>query len=80
MTTEPTHSQDLGRLEGIVAMLRDQHQENQAELKAIRSDVTSLKVEGGKQGAVYGGLMAIGVALIIEGAKDWVKRAASGPG
>lgn len=80
MSSDPQAHQDLGRLEGIVTMLREQHQENQAELKAIRSDVTSLKVEGGKQGAVYGGLMAIGVALIIEGAKDWLKRTASGSG
>lgn len=80
MTPDP-QAQDLGRLQGIVDMLRDQHTENQNELKAIRSDITTLKVEAGKQGAVYGGAVAIGVALIIEGLKGWVRqKTGSGPG
>jgi hypothetical protein len=79
MTPDP-HSQDLGRLEGIVDMLRDQHMATHAKLDAMSGEITSLKVEAGKQGAVYGGVMAIGVALIIEGAKGWLKQKTGGAG
>lgn len=78
MTPDPQALQDLGRLQGIVDMLRDQHTENQAELKAIRGDITTLKVEAGKQGAFYGGAMSIGVALIIEGLKGYVRQKTGG--
>jgi hypothetical protein len=81
MTPDPQAHQDIGRLEGIVEMLREQHQENRAEFAAIRGDITTLKVDAGKQGAVYGGAVAIGVALIIEGMKGWVRqKTGSGPG
>lgn len=80
MNTDP-HAQNLGRLEGIVEMLRDQHQENQNQFTALRNDVSGLKIEAGKQGAVYGSAVAIGVALIIEGMKSWVRqKTGSGPG
>lgn len=80
MSSDP-QAQDLGRLEGIVEMLRDQHRTTHAKLDAISGEITTMKVEAGKQGAVYGGAMAIGVALIIEGLRGWVRqKTGSGPG
>lgn len=73
-------AQMLGEIHGMVSMLREQNQTNQTKLDNISADVTSLKVEAGKQGAVYGGVMAIGMALIIEGAKGWLKQKAGGAG
>lgn len=81
MTPDPQSHQDIGRLEGIVEMLRDQHEATHKKLDAMSGEITSLKVDAGKQGAVYGGAVAIGVALIIEGMKGWVRqKTGGGPG
>lgn len=72
--------QDIGRLEGIVEMLREQHSATHKKLDAMSDEITGLKVEAGRQGAVYGSVMAVGVALIVEGAKGWVRSKLGGPG
>ena len=75
MSSDP-QAQDIGRLEGIVDMLRDQHKAPHEKLDAMSGEITGLKVEAGKQGAVYGGVMGIGVALIAE----WLRSKVTGGG
>ena len=77
---EHAKAQDVGRLEGLVTMLRDQHADTHRKLDAMGKEITSLKVESGKQGALYGSVVAVGMALIIEGAKGWLGSKLGGGG
>lgn len=92
MTTPPhddnqTHYM-LGEIKGIVEGLRD-GQDAQAKrfdkldgrIDGLDSRLRNVEVRSASYGAVSGGVMGIGMALLIEGLKEWLRRGpgASGP-
>ena len=69
----------LGEIKGIVNGLRDGQAAHQAALGALSARIDAIdgrlrvvEQKAALTGAVSGGIMGIGVALIAEGLKHWV--------
>lgn len=71
----------LGEIKGIVEGLRE-GQDAQAKqfdklddrIDGLDSRLRSVEVRSATYGAVSGGVMGIGMALLIEGLKEWLRR------
>ncbi len=77
----------LGEIKGIVQGLKDtvDLQNNRFDklderLDSVDERLRTVEQKAAVTGALSGGAMAVGVALIIEGIKGWVKGGAAGGG
>lgn len=69
----------LGQIHSMVESLKaGQDLENQ-RLDKMDERLRSVEQRSAAVGAVSGGAMAIGVALIVEGMKQWLKRGGPSP-
>jgi hypothetical protein len=87
-TPDPTNAQQLlllGEIKGIVQGLRDGQAAQDRRMANIETAATSMdarlrkvEVRSATFGAVSGGVMGVGMALLVEVLKDSVRRAGSG--
>jgi hypothetical protein len=63
-----------GKLDGISKHLSDQDK----RLDGIEQRLRTVEQKAAVSGALSGGAISVGLALIIEGAKQWMKQAGSG--
>lgn len=76
----------LGEIKGIVQGLKDGQDVQSKRLDAVQTTVgkmddrlRTVEQKSAVIGAVSGGAMSIGMALIIEGMKQWLGRGGSTP-
>lgn len=87
-TPDPQHLVLLGEIKGIVEGLRDGQTEHNrrfdgldTRIDGVDTRLRAVEVRSATYGAVSGGVMGIGMALLVEGLKEWLRRGpgASGP-
>ena len=66
----------LGQIHGIVQGLRDGQEQQNQRLDGIDQRLRAVEQKAAVAGAVSGGAMAVGTALIIEGVKHWMRGGA----
>lgn len=76
----------LGQIHGLVQGLKEGQEQQNARLERIdgRMDgidgrLRTVEKQAALSGAISGGAVGIGVALIVEGLKQWLKRGAPSP-
>lgn len=73
-------AQLLGEIHGIVSVMRDNQKRQMEKLDNVDARLRDQESTAAKHGALYGGAMAIGVALMVEGAKEWLRQKTGGGG
>jgi hypothetical protein len=78
---EPQHLLLLGEIKGIVEGLRDgqaaaakRFDNLDDRIDGMDTRLRAVEVRSAAFGAVSGGVMGIGMALLVEGLKEWLKR------
>lgn len=74
----PDQAKMLGEVHGIVSMMRDQQQAHGQQLANMDARLRDQETVAARHGAWAGSAMAVGVSLIIEGAKGWLKLKGGG--
>ena len=69
----------LGQIHSMVQSLKDGQELTNQRLDRMDDRLRSVEQRSAAVGAVSGGAMAIGVALIVEGMKQWLKRGGPSP-
>jgi hypothetical protein len=69
----------LGQIHGLVQNLKDGQDLTNQRLDKMDDRLRTVEQRSAAVGAVSGGAMAIGVALIVEGLKQWVGRGTPHP-
>ena len=69
----------LGQIHSMVQSLKDGQDITNQRLDKMDERLRSVAQRSAAVGAVSGGAMAIGVALIVEGMKQWLKRGGPTP-
>lgn len=69
----------LGQIHAMVQSLKDGQEVTNSRLDKMDERLRTVEQRSAAVGAVSGGAMAIGVALIVEGMKQWVKRGGPTP-
>ena len=69
----PDQAKMLGEVHGIVTMMRDQQKQQTEQLAGLDARLRDQENTAARHGAFAGSAMAIGVSLIVEGAKGWLK-------
>ena len=69
----------LGQIHSMVQSLKDGQELTNQRLDRMDDRLRSVEQRSAAVGAVSGGAMAIGVALIVEGMKQWLKRGGPTP-
>ena len=69
----------LGQIHSMVQSLKDGQELTNQRLDKMDDRLRSVEQRSAAVGAVSGGAMAIGVALIVEGMKQWLKRGGPSP-
>lgn len=69
----------LGQIHAMVQSLKDGQEVTNSRLDKMDERLRTVEQRSAAVGAVSGGAMAIGVALIVEGMKQWVKRGGPSP-
>lgn len=84
---DPQHLVLLGEIKGIVEGLRDGQAKQDKRFDGLDNRIDGLdtrlravEVRSAAFGAVSGGVMGIGMALLVEGLKEWLRRGPGGPG
>lgn len=70
-----------GKLDGIKGHLNQQDvrmDRQDANIKTLDERVRGLEQRAAVAGAISGGAISVGIALIVEGAKQWLARGGSG--
>jgi hypothetical protein len=70
----------LGEIKGIVSGLKETVEQQNQRFDQIDARLRTVEQKAAVTGALSGGAMSIGVALIAEGIKTWLKGGASGGG
>lgn len=78
MSLTPEQAQMLGEIKGIVGELRENQRTDRQMLAGFDTRLRDQEVTAAKVGAFSGGAIAIGVALIIEGAKQALRAKGGG--
>ena len=71
--TTPDQSQLLGEIKGIVSQMQLAQQQHGDKLDKLDGRLREQEATAARNGAFAGSAMAVGMALIIEGAKGWLK-------
>lgn len=69
----------LGQIHSMVESLKHGQDLTNQRLDKMDDRLRSVEQRSAAVGAVSGGAMAIGVALIVEGMKQWLKRGGPSP-
>ena len=69
----------LGQIHGLVKDLKEGQAVTNSRLDKMDDRLRVVEQRSAAVGAVSGGAMAIGVALIVEGLKQWVGRGTPHP-
>lgn len=69
----------LGQIHAMVQSLKDGQEVTNSRLDKMDERLRTVEQGSAAVGAVSGGAMAIGVALIVEGMNQWVKRGGPSP-
>lgn len=79
--TDPSRDQQLlllGQIHGIVQGLKDGQKVTNERLDSMDGRLRTVEQKAAVAGAVSGGAISIGIALIIEGARAWLRRDGAG--
>lgn len=74
----PDHIQLLGEIKGIVSQMQVAQHDQGAKLDKLDGRLRDQESAAARTGAFAGTAVAVGVALIIEGAKGWLKNKGGG--
>jgi hypothetical protein len=80
--TEPLRDQQLlmlGEIKGIVQALKSGQDSLHSRLEAMDGRLRSVEQRAAVTGAVSGGVMGVGVALIIESVRSFLRISGKGP-
>lgn len=64
----------LGELKGSVAGMHSEQAEQRALLQSIDARLRTQEQRAAAAGALSGGVISVGMALLIEGVKGWMHR------
>lgn len=70
----------LGEIKGKVDGLASADEQHSEILRSIDSRLRTVEQKAAVNGAVSGGVVSVGMALIIEAARQWVGRGGAGQG
>lgn len=80
-SSEPQHLLLLGEIKGIVEGLSEGQGEQNRRFDSLDTRINGLdgrlravEVRSATYGAISGGVMGIGMALLVEGLKEWLRR------
>ena len=70
----------IGEMHGLVKAMRETQLAQGGELKALDTRLREQETTAARHGAVYGGAVALGIALLVEGGKQWMRDRIGGGG
>jgi hypothetical protein len=70
----------LGEIKGEVKSLAAKTDDQTDLIRAMDARVRTLEMKGAVNGAVSGGIVSVGMALIIEAGRQWIGRGGAGHG
>lgn len=76
----PDQAQLLGEIKGIVSQMQVAQAEHGSKLDKLDNRLRDQEATAARQGAYAGTAVAIGMALIIEGAKSFLRIKGGGQG
>lgn len=74
------HLMLLGEIKGKVDGLANADEQHSEILRSIDSRLRTVEQKAAVNGAVSGGVVSVGMALIIEAARQWMGRGGAGHG
>jgi hypothetical protein len=77
-TLNDQHLVLLGRIDGRVQSLVDGQAEQSETLQKLDARLREQEAKSAKLGALSGGVVSVGIALIVEGLKGWASSRGHG--